>query len=103
MDVEGLDPFLALLEPLIFFPLHRANAAMTDPAQAGTLKVFVLDEAWRFLRYPTLRQFRCKQPMRVAPRRVPCACRCLSETIQLQPWGLTMIQKPTATGSSSSC
>src|SRR5260370_41012223 len=30
---------------------------MTDPSLAGTLKVFVLDEAWRFLRDPTIRQY----------------------------------------------
>jgi len=37
--------------------LHRADAAMTDPSLADTLKVFVLDEAWRFLRDPTIRAY----------------------------------------------
>jgi type IV secretion/conjugal transfer VirB4 family ATPase len=57
VDFEGLDTYPQLLEPLLFYLLHRADAAMTDPSLAGTLKVFVLDEAWRFLRDPTIRQY----------------------------------------------
>jgi type IV secretion system protein VirB4 len=57
VDFEGLDAYPQLLEPLLFYLLHRADAAMTDPALADTLKVFVLDEAWRFLRDPTIRQY----------------------------------------------
>jgi len=57
VDFEGLEAYPALLEPLIFYLLHRADAAMADPSQAGTLKVFVLDEAWRFLRDPMIRQY----------------------------------------------
>jgi type IV secretory pathway VirB4 component len=57
VDFEGLDGYPQLLEPLLFYLLHRADAAMTDPSLAGTLKVFVLDEAWRFLRDPTIRQY----------------------------------------------
>jgi type IV secretion system protein VirB4 len=57
VDFEGLDAYPQLLEPLLFYLLHRADAAMTDPGLAATLKVFVLDEAWRFLRDPTIRQY----------------------------------------------
>jgi type IV secretion system protein VirB4 len=57
VDFEGLDAYPQLLEPLLFYLLHRANAAMTDPGLADTLKVFVVDEAWRFLRDPTIRQY----------------------------------------------
>jgi type IV secretion/conjugal transfer VirB4 family ATPase len=57
VDFEGLDAYPQLLEPLLFYLLHRADAAMADPSLAGTLKVFVLDEAWRFLRDPTIRQY----------------------------------------------
>jgi len=46
-----------VLEPLLFYLLHRATAVVADPALAGTLKVFVLDEAWRFLRDPTIRAY----------------------------------------------
>ena len=46
-----------VLEPLLFYLLHRATATDLDPALADTLKVFVLDEAWRFLRDPTIRAY----------------------------------------------
>ena len=47
MDFEGLDTVPLVLEPP-FYLLHRATATILDPALAATLKVFVLDEAWRF-------------------------------------------------------
>jgi type IV secretion/conjugal transfer VirB4 family ATPase len=57
VDFEGLDGVPLVLEPLLFYLLHRATATVLDPALAGTLKVFVLDEAWRFLRDPTIRAY----------------------------------------------
>jgi type IV secretion system protein VirB4 len=57
IDFEGLDGTPLVLEPLLFYFLHRATAAVLDPALASTLKVFVLDEAWRFLRDPTIRAY----------------------------------------------
>lgn len=56
-DFEGMQKVPQVLEPLLFYVLHRANAAIYDPAQATTLKLFVMDEAWRFLRHPTIRQY----------------------------------------------
>jgi len=57
VDFEGLDSVPLVLEPLLFYLLHRATATLLDPALAGTLKVFALDEAWRFLRDPTIRAY----------------------------------------------
>jgi type IV secretion system protein VirB4 len=57
VDFEGLDGVPLVLEPLLFYLLHRATATTVDPALAGTLKVFVLDEAWRFLRDATIRAY----------------------------------------------
>jgi type IV secretion system protein VirB4 len=57
VDFEGLDGVPIVLEPLLFYLLHRATATIVDPSQASTLKVFVLDEAWRFLRDPTIRAY----------------------------------------------
>jgi type IV secretion system protein VirB4 len=57
IDFEGLDGTPLVLEPLLFYFLHRATATVLDPALAATLKVFVLDEAWRFLRDPTIRAY----------------------------------------------
>jgi type IV secretion system protein TrbE len=57
IDFEGLDGVPLVLEPLLFYLLHRATATVMDPTLADTLKVFVLDEAWRFLRDPTIRLY----------------------------------------------
>jgi type IV secretion/conjugal transfer VirB4 family ATPase len=57
VDFEGLDGVPLVLEPLLFFLLHRATATVNDAELAGTLKVFVIDEAWRFLRDPTIRLY----------------------------------------------
>jgi type IV secretion/conjugal transfer VirB4 family ATPase len=56
-DFEGMDKAPQILEPLLFYILHRANAAIGDPAHLTTLKLFVLDEAWRFFSHPTIRQY----------------------------------------------
>jgi type IV secretion system protein VirB4 len=57
VDFEGLEGVPLVLEPLLFYLLHRASAALLDRALAGALTVFVLDEAWRFLRDPTIRAY----------------------------------------------
>jgi type IV secretion/conjugal transfer VirB4 family ATPase len=57
VDFEGLDGMPQVLEPLLFYLLHRATARMADTTLTHTLKVFVLDEAWRFLRDPTIRLY----------------------------------------------
>ena len=46
-----------LLEPLLFYVLHRVIDAIQDPAEAATLKLCVMDEAWRFIQHPTLRAY----------------------------------------------
>jgi type IV secretion system protein VirB4 len=53
-DFEGLEQFPLVLEPLLFYVLHRASAAIQDREAAATLKLFVLDEAWRFARNATV-------------------------------------------------
>ena len=56
-DFEGMEKYPQVLEPLLFYVLHRANAAIYDPAQAAVFKLFVLDEAWRFMRDPTINAY----------------------------------------------
>ena len=56
-DFEGLDKYPQILEPLLFYILHRANASIYDPELATTFKVFLLDEAWRFFRNPTIKDY----------------------------------------------
>ena len=55
-DFEGMDQ-PDVLEPLLFYILHRANASIYDRAQADVPKLFVLDEAWRFFRNPTTKAY----------------------------------------------
>lgn len=56
-DFEGIDRYPDVLEPLMFYILHRANVAIHDPALTGQLKVFVLDEAWRFFRHSAIKVY----------------------------------------------
>jgi type IV secretion system protein VirB4 len=56
-DFDGMDKHPHVLEALLFYILHRASAAMADPDQLRRFKVFVMDEAWRFFRHPTIRQY----------------------------------------------
>jgi type IV secretion/conjugal transfer VirB4 family ATPase len=56
-DFEGMEKVPEVLEPLLFYVLHRAQAAIYDHTLAGTFKVFVIDEAWRFLRNPVIRLY----------------------------------------------
>jgi type IV secretion system protein VirB4 len=56
-DFEGMDKYPQVLEPLLFYILHRANAAIHDAAEAPVSKWFVMDEAWRFFRNPTTRLY----------------------------------------------
>ncbi len=56
-EFEGMDKYPQVLEPLLFYILHRANASIHDPELNTTFKVFVMDEAWRFLRDPTIKLY----------------------------------------------
>jgi len=46
-----------VLEPLLFYVLHRASNEITDPSKLGTFKMFLLDEAWLFIRNETIRNY----------------------------------------------
>ena len=56
-DFESMRSYPALLEPLLFYVLHRVTARVNDPAEARRLKLCVVDEAWRFIQHPTLRAY----------------------------------------------
>ncbi len=53
-EFEGLEAYPRVLEPLLFYILYRANAAIRADASRSRLKVFVCDEAWRFAQDPTV-------------------------------------------------
>lgn len=55
-DFEAMRAYPALIEPLLFYVLHRVRARIDDPEVRG-LKLCVMDEAWRFIQHPTLRAY----------------------------------------------
>ena len=56
-DFEGMDRYPELIEPLLFYILHRANAFIYSPEAVTTFKAFFIDEAWRFFGHPTIRNY----------------------------------------------
>jgi type IV secretion/conjugal transfer VirB4 family ATPase len=56
-DFEAMRAYPTLLEPLLFYILHRVTERMQDANEAGTLKLCVMDEAWRFIQHPMLRAY----------------------------------------------
>ncbi len=46
-----------VLEPLLFYVLHRASNEIADPKRLATFKVFLLDEAWLFIKNETIRNY----------------------------------------------
>src|ERR1700683_76746 len=46
-----------VLEPLLFYVLHRAANEISDPKKLATFKVFLLDEAWLFIKNETIRNY----------------------------------------------
>ena len=56
-DFEGMNRYPGLIEPLLFYILHRANASIYDPEASTTFKTFFIDEAWRFFSHPTIRNY----------------------------------------------
>jgi type IV secretion system protein VirB4 len=56
-NFHGWDDAPEILEPLLFYVLHRATAEITDPSMLATFKVFLLDEAWLFLKNQTIRDY----------------------------------------------
>ena len=45
------------MEPLLFYVLHRASNEIADPETLGKFKIFLLDEAWLFIKNETIRNY----------------------------------------------
>lgn len=56
-DFEAMEQYPTLIEPLLFYVLHRASHAIQYAESREVLKTFVIDEAWRFLRHATTRSY----------------------------------------------
>jgi len=56
-DFQRMSKYPELLEPLLFYILYRANEIITNRDLSSTFKAFFIDEAWVFLRNPTIRHY----------------------------------------------
>lgn len=56
-DFQGMKEYPQVLEPLLFYILHRADAIISDPTISHVFKAFFIDEAWVFLKNPGLRAY----------------------------------------------
>jgi len=56
-DFEGMDRCPEILEPLLFYILHRASGAISASHRTTAFKVVVMDEAWRFFRNRTIQSY----------------------------------------------
>jgi len=56
-DFEKMAQYPEILEPLLFYILHRANAVIRDQQTSQVFKAFFIDEAWVFLRNPSIQRY----------------------------------------------
>jgi type IV secretion system protein VirB4 len=56
-DFQQMSRYPELLEPLLFYILHRANEVIANREIASTFKTFLIDEAWIFLRNPSIQRY----------------------------------------------
>jgi len=56
-DFQKMSQYPELLEPLLFYILHRANAVIADRENAIRFKAFLIDEAWVFLKNPSIQRY----------------------------------------------
>ena len=56
-DFQGMEQYPQILEPLLFYILHRANHVLTDCTITQVFKAFFIDEAWTFFRNPRIKGY----------------------------------------------
>jgi type IV secretion/conjugal transfer VirB4 family ATPase len=56
-DFQCMSRYPELLEPLLFYILHRANAVISDRQISSVFKAFFIDEAWVFLKNPAIQRY----------------------------------------------
>jgi type IV secretion system protein VirB4 len=56
-NFDGWSDYPDILEPLLFYVLQRASSEIEMPANTATFKMFVIDEAWIFLKNKTIRDW----------------------------------------------
>jgi type IV secretion/conjugal transfer VirB4 family ATPase len=56
-DFQRMPQYPELLEPLLFYILHRAHAVIADRQITSVFKAFFIDEAWVFLKNPSIQRY----------------------------------------------
>jgi type IV secretion system protein VirB4 len=56
-DFQHMSRYPELLEPLLFYILHRANEVIANREISSTFKAFFIDEAWVFLRNASIQRY----------------------------------------------
>jgi type IV secretion system protein VirB4 len=56
-DFQRMSQYPELLEPLLFYILHRANAVIVDRQITSVFKAFFIDEAWVFLKNSSIQRY----------------------------------------------
>lgn len=56
-DFQRMSQYPEVLEPLLFYILHRANAVIADRQITEVFKAFFIDEAWVFLKNPSIQRY----------------------------------------------
>ncbi len=56
-DFQGMEQYPQILEPLLFYILHRANHVITSREITHIFKAFFIDEAWTFFRNPRIKGY----------------------------------------------
>lgn len=56
-DFQGMEQYPQILEPLLFYILHRANHVIANKAISHVFKAFFIDEAWTFFRNPRIKNY----------------------------------------------
>jgi type IV secretion system protein VirB4 len=56
-DFQKMSQYPDLLEPLLFYILHRANTVIQDPVRSASFKAFFIDEAWVFLKNQAIQRY----------------------------------------------
>src|SRR5713226_4720373 len=56
-DFQGMEQYPQILEPLLFYILHRANHVITNREITHIFKAFFIDEAWTFFRNPRIKGY----------------------------------------------
>ena len=59
-DFQGMDEYPQVLQALLFYVLHRSSSIIYDPALRAALKIFILDEAWKFFTVPVIHSYLVK-------------------------------------------